>query len=296
MVCKGFEPLSSMRALALVYAQNGVAVFPCREANSTSGAAKAPYVDGGMHRSTKDVQQIEIWWQRWPNAVPGLPCCLNEIIAIDADRHGREDGVASLFNLFAAYNLSWDAAPQVQTPRQGVHYLFLRPSALGDTIARIGPAMDVRDNAYVIAAGSVMASGLRYALRNGSVEMLAAAVGSRTIPELPEWLAIMISKPAIALSRKFESWNDAGRSIAHIQGRLKGLVRTAALAAPGQRNATLHWAACRAGELVQEGLIAEEAALALLAEAGTYAGLPLRETMATVKSGIASARGSLRRG
>jgi Bifunctional DNA primase/polymerase, N-terminal len=285
-----------MRALALMYARNNVVIFPCREADSKRGAAKAPYNEGGMHSSTTYDQQINIWWQKWPTAVIGLPCNANGIIGIDADRHGQDDGVSALADHFLICDFNPNSVPNVRTPRDGRHYLFRRPDALGDTKARIGPAIDIRDNAYIIAAGSVMANGLQYTLLNGSVEQLAVAISHDTLPELPSWLSKMAGKPVAPPQRIAGRTNVADQNSEASRQRLKGLVRTAALASPGERNAKLHWAACRAGELIQAGLITEEAAFALFAEAGAYAGLLAREINATVRSGLSKGRGSARYG
>lgn len=283
---------ASMLSLALTYTANGVAIFPCREADGHGSTARAPYIGGGFHCATTDEGQIHRWWRKWPNAVPGLPCRSNGIVVTDADRHGQDDGVLAWLKLSAAnkFNPYW--VPYVRTPRDGCHCLFRRPVLLRSTKAKIGPAIDVRDNAYVIAAGSVMANGLRYTLENGTVSMLAAAIGGKTLPELPDWLSALMASPALPLPRKVESRNDAVQCAVDVRERLKGLLRTVAFASPGERNAKLHWAACRVGELVQSGVISEEAGFALITQAGTYAGLPAREVIATVKSGLSKGRGS----
>jgi hypothetical protein len=67
------------------------------------------------------------------------------------------------------------------------------------------------------------------------------------------------------------------------------LVRTVVLARQGERNATLHWAACRLGELVRQGQIHPDAAFALIVEAGRHAGLSPREAAATARSGLIKA-------
>ena len=280
----------SMLVLALEYARCGVAIFPCRERDGKSAGAKAPYNEGGWHYATTDERQLRYWWQKWPRAVPGLPCRLNGIIAVDADRHGNEDGVDHLFDLFTAFKFGSFSVPYVQTPNHGLHCLFRRPPLLGDTKARIAPAIDIRDNAYIISAGSIMANGLVYTLQNGSLKSLAEAIGGDTLPILPGWLAAMMIKPlAIPQSHYASSVNSIG-DLSGLRRRLSGLVRTVALARPGERNATLHWAACRVAELVQAGLITEEVAYGLFTKAGTYAGLSTRETIATVKSGLAKGK------
>jgi hypothetical protein len=42
-----------------------------------------------------------------------------------------------------------------------------------------------------------MANGLCYSLQSGLVPQLAAAVGGRALPELPQWLAAMIENPLL---------------------------------------------------------------------------------------------------
>ncbi len=80
-----------------------------------------------------------------------------------------------------------------------------------------------------------------------------------------------------------------GLGSASTPGRLAGLRRTVASAQQGQRNTTLHWAACRAGEMVAEGVMGDPwVAAEALAEAAGAAGLDAREIAATIRSGFQS--------
>ena len=45
---------------ALVYAELGLKVFPCRE-NGDGGKSKAPYFNGGFKDATTDPDQIRAW-------------------------------------------------------------------------------------------------------------------------------------------------------------------------------------------------------------------------------------------
>jgi hypothetical protein len=273
-------------SLALVYARHGVLVLPCREGDGMVGKAKAPYVEGGWHSASSDEYQINLWWSFWPNAAIGLPARANGIIAFDADRHGADDGVAILFSLFAQHAFSPYTVPCVTTPRDGRHLIFRRPAELQDTRGKIASAVDIRDNAYVVAAGTRMANGLCYLLENGSPEQLAAAIGTATLPELPVWLAAMIVKPPLVMTAPNGPANLACLSHGGSKRRLAGLIRKVVLARNGERNVTLHWAACRVGELVSAGAIKNETAIALLTTAGLQAGLPIYEALATIQSGI----------
>ena len=69
-------------------------------------------------------------------------------------------------------------------------------------------------------------------------------------------------------------------------GWLRGLVRTVATAAEGERNSILFWAACRAGEAVRDGKAAEDFVVDVLVEAATHAGLPQLEAQNTIQSGM----------
>jgi len=70
-------------------------------------------------------------------------------------------------------------------------------------------------------------------------------------------------------------------------GNISGLIRVVANARPGNRNAILYWAGCRAAE--QEGLNQNAAARDLIA-AAVAAGLPTREASATVESALRGGR------
>lgn len=281
-------------AAALTYCGYGVRIIPVREANSSAGPAKAPYVPGGFRSATAERRQIDRWRATFPSAAYGLPCRMNGIIAIDADRHGAGDGVTEVLALFERFGVEPSAGPVVITPRDGRHFIYRRPDGLGETRGKIGSAVDVRDNAYVVAAGSVMATGGCYALAAGTVSQLAAAIASGSLPLLPQALCDLIAKPAPPPRRHKEHVPSplpgaiSARCEVDPRPRLAGLVRAVASAPPGQRNATLHWAACRAGELVGAGVLPLHVAFAALVEAGFIIGLTERETVATIRSGMSA--------
>ncbi|MDP3659222.1 MAG: bifunctional DNA primase/polymerase [Phenylobacterium sp.] len=289
----------SAAELASTYRSYGVCIIPVREADGAGGQAKSPYVQGGFKNATTDAEQVGRWWWAWPSAAIGLPCRANGIIVLDADRHGSGDGVAEALAIFERCGVDPNAGPVVVTPRDGRHFIFRRPESLGATNGKVAPAIDVRDNAYVIAAGSVMATGRPYALHVGTVPQLATAIATHSLPALPQALCDLIAKPVS--SARVQSARSSverqpvsgGQNDTDPRPRLAGLIRAVATARPGHRNATLHWAACRAGELVSAGLLPSAIAVAALVEAGLMAGLGERETAATVRSGISTAaRGS----
>jgi len=69
-------------------------------------------------------------------------------------------------------------------------------------------------------------------------------------------------------------------------GWLRGLVRTVAGAAEGERNQVLYWASCRAGEAVRDGRASGAFIIDVLIEAAAHAGLTRREAESTIRSGL----------
>lgn len=117
---------------------------------------------------------------------------MNNVLVLDADRHGDGDGVANLLALFERHHFDLEAIPIVSTPNGGFHTHFRRPDELGLTKARLCDAVDVRDNAYVIAPGCALVVGRAYKLVEGTLEQFAAAIAQRSIPLPPDWLIHML--------------------------------------------------------------------------------------------------------
>jgi hypothetical protein len=217
----------------------------------------------------------------YPKALYGLPCGPNGLFVLDADRHGNGDGVANVMALFARCGFNWQSVPVVQTPRDGLHFIFQKPAGLGKTKGKIADAVDVRDNGYIIAPGITLPDGRRYALVNGRVEQLALAIANRSLPLMPEWLIAAVLQPYRAPT-PFK----APANIEAAANQLRGLIHAVVGAPSGNRNRVLYWAACRLGGFVSQGIVGGEAALALLLEAGQQAGLGQREAQATALSGL----------
>lgn len=264
--------------LARVYAAFCVPVFPCREAGER---AKSPYISKGYHQASFSPSMLGQWAAMYPHALYGLPCAPNGLFALDADRHGNGDGVANIMALFARHGFDWQSVPVVQTPGEGLHFLFQKPAGLGKTKGRLAEAVDVRDNGYIIAPGNTLPGGRRYALVNGTVEQLAHAIANRSLPLMPEWLIASVLQPYRA-STPFE----APANIDVAANQLRGLVHAIVGAPSGNRNRVLYWAACRLGGFVGQGIIGGDAALALLLSAGQQAGLGEYEARATAMSGL----------
>lgn len=279
--------LNNNVSVALRYANEGVRVFPCLERTIGKQPSKSPYTSDGWHAASANMSKVADWWKRWPRAIVGLPCRMNGVIAIDADRHGDGDGVLGLLDLFNRYAFNPNSVPVVATPRDGRHYFFQTDPDFVPTKGRLIDAVDIRDRAYVIAGGSTMGDGRFYSLCNGTIEQFANAISKRLLPALPNWLVPLVVKPPLRFSSPCPQL--AGISDAKVKGRISGLVRKVVMARKGERNAMLHWASCRVGELVALHLVRCDVAQTLMVEAGRQAGLSEHEVYATVRSGLRAA-------
>ncbi len=206
---------------ALLHAAAGRPVFPCSPVHKRPMLPKS---EGGKgyKDATVDAAQIQQWWSRWPDAVPGMPTGQRVgVFVLDVDVKNGAQGDESLRELIGAFGALPDTA-EVLTASGGRHLYFRHPrdgrlipnraSRLGlghETWGREGfpdapfevaangqlitPGLDIRgDGGYVILPGSVMADGRRYEWEASS----DPADGVRAA-EAPAWLlALVASDPA----------------------------------------------------------------------------------------------------
>lgn len=268
---------------ALMHA--GVMVFPCQEGGLS---AKAPYTRRGFKDATTDMLSSDRWSLMFPGAVWGLPCALNGVLVLDADRHGKGDGVDNIMALFAHHRFDCRTVPVVATPNRGYHFYFRRPEWLGRTKAKLCNAVDVRDNAYVIAPDSNLGDGRGYSLVAGTLPQFAKSIADRSLIDPPPWLSSMLlpaPTPAPPAREAAERSEDAA-----VLNQIKAIIGAALRAEEGNRNLLLFWAACRLAEMVNAELLVQEWATAVLEETGARLGLSTNEVRGTVASGLRNGR------
>ena len=261
----------------------GVMAFPCKEGGAS---AKAPYTRRGFKEATCDLSKADLWSTKYPGAVWGLPCALNGVVVLDADRHGRGDGVDNIMTLFESNQFDWRTVPVVATPNGGYHFYFNRPAWTERTRAKLCKAVDIRDNGYVIAPGCKLLDGRGYRVVGGTLRQFSSTIASRDLIYPPAWLVPMMLHPPAPPPREItEGLNDE-----ILLNQIKGIIGAALRAEDGSRNMLLFWAACRLAEMVKTDLLAHEWAEAVLEETGSRLGLPAHETRATVSSALRKGR------
>lgn len=200
----------------------------------------------------------------------GIDCRKSGLLVADEDRPGA----------LAAYAESiGEVVPRTFAvlTAKGAHYYLRQPEGepLGNGTGRLtGIGVDIRGaGGFVVAPGSVHQTGVVYRPADPEVPVAPA----------PDWLLTALRAPrAVPPGR--------GTGAVSTYGRLRGLVATVLAAAPGQRNNTLFWSACRVADLIAAGQVDQAAAVEVLTRAATAVGLGSSEADATIASALREVR------
>jgi hypothetical protein len=244
-----------MLATALNLARQGISVFPC-------GSNKAPLTDRGFHDACIDSCTVGGWWQRWPEALVGVPTG-PRFVVVDCDLQHREAQVW----LRSAH------LPETRTHRTrsgGLHFLFQPHPKVRCTAGKIHPHIDTRGHGGFI----VWWPGAGLPVENPTV--LAA---------VPDVIVAALNPPPPSRPRATVA------PLNHFRGKLcgdklAGILRTIARAPEGQRNSIAYWGGCRLAEMVADGTLSGAEAVGLTIEAAGRAGLPAAEAKRTAWSAL----------
>lgn len=153
---------SRLHSAALLYAEKGIPVYP------VSPRGKAPLIKGGhgFRDATLDLDQIDAWWIKNPQANIGTCPGAIGLSVFDIDRKpGKPDG----FEVWDSLDIDTDGCWIGQTGGGGRHYWFLAPDGGLDSRDAIAPGVDFKsDGGAIILPPSVHASGERYEWEEGS--------------------------------------------------------------------------------------------------------------------------------
>lgn len=275
---------------ALWLVDRGFPVFPADhpETGRCSGLHRQCDGSRGKHPCVKfstthttDREQVRRWFGDVPRNVAiavGAVCgpAGERLLVVDSDRDGAIEDTA------AALGHEWLPTMRVQTAKGYHDYVWVPAEAqLGNGLGALRGKFDgdVRaGNAYVIAPGSLHASGVVYDLVDVEQPPMAA----------PEWLLDALTsrpQPTPGPVHDARPGTSAGprRSAA-----LTGLVKFVLDSREGERNSRLYWAAARAFEHSRQGLVDKRAVADALVEAAGRIGLTDVEARHTVTSAYRS--------
>lgn len=196
-------PTSTPDHSLLVHAQHlvalGFAVFPLYEAvapgrcacgRACSSPGKHPRVANGVKDASRDPNQIQLWWTKWPTASIGIATgATSNLVVVDVDGPGGETSLAGLVTRHGPLPPTWSVATG-----KGRHLYFRIPGgapAIRNSAGGVGVGIDVRgDGGYVVAPPSIHANWVRYTW--------VGDAGATAIAELPSWLLDRVKERAAA--------------------------------------------------------------------------------------------------
>lgn len=296
--------MKDMVDVALEYAGKGWKVFPvhypvfvegqpvrcsCGKADCGS-LAKHPATPHGLKDATDDPEQIKRWWAKNPFWNVGIVTGeASNLIVIDVDQHDA-DGIDTWKKLEAKWGEV--VTRTARTGGNGLHNLFTHPGVrIGNRTAAL-PGIDVRgDGGYIVAPGSVHASGNEYGWLNDNA----------VIP-MPVWMLDWLIADVYPLNGEAEEsiiesiatkTLSAAALTSYAQAALDGEVSRVALAGSGKRNDTLNRAAFALGQLVQQDLLNLADVEAALEAACASNGLLQEDAEATRKTIASGIKGGM---
>ena len=234
---------------ALRLAQKGNAVFPCDN-------DKRPFTAHGFKDASNDPDLIRRWWTRWPDALIGVPTGI-KFCVVDIDLQHPEAQ-----EWYGRANLP---ITRTHVTRSGGRHLLFRPhDEFRCSASKIWKHVDTRGlGGYIIWWPAE------------ELEVLHAG----TVAEVPGWIIAKLNPPPPPPPPS----RVIGRA-APVGNKVDGLIRTVARAGEGERNHVTFWASCRFAELVDQGMVGRDDAIALVMEAAARAGLPRDEARRTALS------------
>jgi hypothetical protein len=210
-----------MITAALELAALGWPVFPCDWRPGEH--EKAPLVPKpGFHLATTDPAQIKTWWRRWPKAMIGakVPAAYL-VLDIDPRKSGSREQLEQLAGPIPITLIVWSGRND-----GGCRLYFHRPAG-PLTSTPLPTGIDLKANGYVIVPPSIHpVTDEPYRWEHHPVAVLP-----HTLQELLRFT------PAPRMIYRTDKIASGA-----------GLLRKVAEATEGNRNNSLFWAACRAGE------------------------------------------------
>jgi putative DNA primase/helicase len=181
------------------------------------------------------------------------------------------------------------------TGNDGLHCYFRHSGGtVPNSVGKLAPHVDIRGDAgQAVFVGSIHpVTGRMYRWAAG---LAPGEVGLAVFPQ--HLLRALLPSPR----RHFEDFGDSGERIwiekrtpASAQIELRRQVRAIQIAPGGTRNDTLNLAAFRLGRLVALGLLREQEVSLRLEWAAEACGLPPKEALSTIRSGLTAGQRELR--
>ncbi len=246
----------------------------------------------GFHAATRDHPRITAMLERHPRGLLAIRTGHQSgLVVVDVDFTDPDDPQDIAWQTIHGHRDAGNLPPTLTaiTGSGGHHYLYAHPGPhikITSGAGKLGPKVDSKaDGGYIVAAPSLHPR-TRRPYRWAANHLPDPADMTDLPAALLERLREHTPTPATPAQRD-QAVRDTRR---YAEGRLTGALTYLLDSPTGERNTRLHWAACRAGELVADGLIPELTAARAVEIAGQALGLGDTEVRLTVASGLRAGR------
>lgn len=221
--------MSALSDKAQAYTELGFAIIPLR--------GKLPLTAHGSKDASRDREQVQEWWETWPNANVGIATgAISNVLVVDLD---GKAGIATWKEHVRA-----NPTPVTLTARTGgggYHLLFRTGRDLPNSARkRLGEGIDTRgQGGYIVAPPSVHPE-------TGRVYEWV-----RNVPPapLPDWIALLLRPPPRSLTPPSIPFGIS----AYGHKAIEGLIAEIQAEPLGSRNHTLNACAYKLGRLAAAG-------------------------------------------
>ena len=166
---------------ALALAARGFYVFPI-----VPGKKAPPLINDFPSNATRDTQQIEEWWGKWPDANIGISTSTfgdgEALLVVDVDNKGAKHGNEELLKLEIA-GCEFPGTLEQQTPTGGLHLVYRVGTSVRQGANVLGKGLDTRSRGgYIVGHGSDVAAG-------------SYTSDGTAIAPAPDWLVARCGQP-----------------------------------------------------------------------------------------------------
>lgn len=264
--------LSPQGKAALALAQRGWHVFLLSENSKVPPQSMAQWET----KATNDPIQVTEMWNASPNANIGLATGPSGLCVLDFDAAKSPQETSGIEAFRKAYpNRKLPGTYTVRTAGGGWHLYYRRSGNLRNSVSKLAERVDTRaQGGYVVAPGSIV-NGHRY-------ERMGDESGPWGLPKLPEWIVKALEDLPVVRSDIKPKGDSTAYALAALRGECEALANTG----EGGRNHAANRAAWNVSRFVARGELDEEEAHQSLLSAALECGLPSREAVNAVNSGM----------
>ena len=170
-------------AVALNFASLELPVFPCLAKPKGDKKAKSPHTPQGFYDATTSLEQIKAWWEKWPDALVGLPTGATTGLSVLDGDIDSETGKPVGEQQIVENSLSHPEAVLIRTPSNGVHLIFSYLAGSKTSSKQVASHIDARgDGGYIVAPECIMPNGAQYTYEGRT---LAEALKADDLPPYP---------------------------------------------------------------------------------------------------------------